>query len=182
MEFNTNNILKMKVNANINNVFAGMIDDLPKSSNQLVEISGKTYLATTQNGRIVNYENFYKLIYNYISEYIPQNKEGILINVIKRMPQTIKNLRRIEANNEILRFQKEILTKYFYESGNKYNVKEKIQELRDNINELIESDGWEYIGGILSNFEQRMRNEDPENEGIISALNRLSKMLEERGK
>ena len=160
MEFNTNNILKMKVNANINNVFAGMIDDLPKSSNQLVEISGKTYLATTQNGRIVNYENFYKLIYNY----------------------TMKNLRRIEANNEILRFQKEILTKYFYESGNKYNVKEKIQELRDNINELIESDGWEYIGGILSNFEQRMRNEDPENEGIISALNRLSKMLEERGK
>lgn len=174
MECNINVILKMKVNARVNNVFAGIIDDLPKTDNSLKNVSGKNYLSTTKKGQIINYESFYREIYNCILEYMPRDNENPFLKALKKLPQAIKNVKRISENKEILEFQNEILKKYFYEHGDE-NIRDKINELKEYINISINDGDLEYISRILDHFEDRMQN------GIVKDMQQLSILLKKRG-
>jgi hypothetical protein len=104
---------------------------------------------------------------------VPRDGENLLMKAIKMFPRAIKNAQRIKLNNEIIAFQNEILNKYFYNSGDN-NVKEKLLELEENINQLIEDDEMEILEPVLSNFNERMRS------GLLADLEKLSDMIDKR--
>ena len=106
-------------------------------------------------------------------EYVPREGENPLMKAIKMLPRTIKNVQRIKQNNDIIEFQKEILDKYFYNSGAD-NIKEKLVELEENINLLIAEDEIEILEDVLTRFDDRMHK------GMISDLEKLSVMLKNR--
>ena len=121
----------------------------------------------------MTYEQFYNYIYRIVLEYVPREGENPLMKAIKMFPRAIKNVQRIKQNNDIIAFQREILDKYFYNSGDD-NIKEKLLELEENINQLIAEDEMEIFEDVLTHFDDRMRS------GLLSDLERLSAMLKNR--
>lgn len=65
------------------------------------------------------------------------------------------------------------MDKYFYLSGNE-NIKEKLEELKVVLDELMDSGDIEILETVLSRFDDRIRR------GLLVDLDTLSKMLEER--
>lgn len=162
-------LIKMKVNHRINDTFVRIIEDLPKQ-----EINPcKQALAVQNKNTLITYEQFYNYIYRIVLEYVPSDGENPLIKAIKMFPRAIKNARRIKLNNEIISFQNEIMDKYFYIPGNN-NVKEKLLELEENINQLIEDEEMDILENVLSNFNERMRS------GLLADLKKLSIMMDKR--
>jgi len=162
-------LVKMKVNRRINDTFLGIIKDLPSS-----EFSPRKNALIVQNkNSLMTYEQFYNYIYRIVLEYVPREGENPLMKAIKMFPRAIKNVQRIKQNNDIIAFQREILDKYFYNSGDD-NIKEKLLELEENINQLIAEDEMEIFEDVLTHFDDRMRS------GLLSDLERLSAMLKNR--
>lgn len=162
-------LIKMKVNHRVNDTFVRIIDDLPKQ-----EINPcKQALAVQNKNTLITYEQFYNYIYRIVLEYVPSDGENPLMKAIKMFPRAIKNARRIKLNNEIISFQNEILDKYFYILGNN-NVKEKLLELEENINQLIEDGEMDILENVLSNFNERMRS------GLLADLKKLSIMMDKQ--
>lgn len=162
-------LIKMKVNHRINDTFVRIIEDLPKQ-----EINPcKQALAVQNKNTLITYEQFYNYIYRIVLEYVPSDGENPLMKAIKMFPRAIKNARRIKLNNEIISFQNEIMDKYFYIPGNN-NVKEKLLELEENINQLIEDEEMDILENVLSNFNERMRS------GLLADLKKLSIMMDKR--
>lgn len=161
--------VKMKVNRRINDVFVGIIEDLPASDFN----SRKNELIVKNKNSLITYEQFYNYIYRIVLEYVPSDGENPLMKAIKMFPRAIKNSQRIMQNNEIITFQNEILNKYFYISGDN-NIKEKLVELEENINQLIEDDEIEILERVLLNFNERMRS------GLLEDLEKLSDMMAKR--
>ena len=162
-------LIKMKVNHRVNDTFVRIIDDLPKQ-----EINPcKQALAVQNKNTLITYEQFYNYIYRIVLEYVPSDGENQLMKAIKMFPRAIKNARRIKLNNEIISFQNEILDKYFYILGNN-NVKEKLLELEENINQLIEDGEMDILENVLSNFNERMRS------GLLADLKKLSIMMDKQ--
>lgn len=162
-------LVKMKVNRRISDTFIGIIEDLPTS-----EFNPRKNALIVQNkNTLITYEQFYNYIYRIVLEYVPRDGENPLMKAIKMFPRAIKNAQRIKQNNEIITFQNEILKKYFYIPGDN-NVKEKLLELEENINQLIEDDEMEILDPVLSNFNERMRS------GLLADLEKLSDMMDKR--
>lgn len=162
-------LIKMKVNRRINDTFARIIEDLPKP-----EINPCKKALVLQNKiTLITYEQFYNYIYRIVLEYVPRDGENPLMKAIKMFPRAIKNARHIKLNYEIITFQNEILDKYFYIPGNN-NVKEKLLELEENINQLIEDEEMDILENVLSNFNERMRS------GLLADLKTLSIMMDKR--
>ena len=121
----------------------------------------------------MTYDQFYNTVYKYVLEYIPRENENPLIKAIRMMPKAIKNAKRIKNNTEIIKKQNEILDKYFYVSGDN-NIKEKLDELKEAIDQLIEDNDLDIIEGVLKNFDDRMRM------GLLKDLEILSQLLTKR--
>lgn len=162
-------LVKMKVNRRLNDIFIGIIHDLPTTEYD----PRKNALIVQNTNSLITYEQFYNCIYRIVLEYVPRDGENPLVKAIKMFPRAIKNTQRIKQNNEIIAFQNEILNKYFYNSGDD-NIKEKLTELEENINQLIEDDEMEIFERVLSNFDERIRS------GLLSDLENLSLKLEKR--
>ena len=69
--------------------------------------------------------------------------------------------------------QRKILDKYFYISGD-MNIKEKIDELKFYVDDLIESEDLEDLDSVLNNFEERMRDY------FLNDMKSLADLLEKR--
>lgn len=162
-------LVKMKINRRINDTFLGIIKDLPLSE----FAAEKNTLIVQNKNSLMTYEQFYNYVYRIVLEYVPREGENPLMKAIKMLPRTIKNVQRIKQNNDIIEFQKEILDKYFYNSGAD-NIKEKLVELEENINLLIAEDEIEILEDVLTRFDDRMHK------GMISDLEKLSVMLKNR--
>ena len=174
MEYNVKIIWKMKAAVRVNRLFGKILDELPKPENTLMVINSDSYLSTTQNGQIINYDSFYKIVYNCVQAYIPSENENILTKVIKNIPRTIRNIKRIEDNREILEFQNKILEKYFYDGG-EYNLKNKILDLKQIIDEATDYGKLDLVDNFLCDFEMRMQQDLGED------LQKLQRMLKKRG-
>lgn len=122
----------------------------------------------------MTYEQFYNIIYMMVLEYIPNEDENPLFKAIEMFPKAIKNIHRIQQNKEIINLQKEILDKYFYTSGDE-NIKEKLLELENEINLLIDDNDLKILDQVLLSFDERMRS------GLLTDLESLSQLLNKRG-
>lgn len=164
---------QMKINYRVNTVFANIIDDLPQNADGKTLVTSKQYLAVTNNNQFINYSEFCRILYSYIQMYIPRSGENPLFKAVKMFPRFIENLRNINNNYTIIELQNTILHKYFLDSGNQ-NVKEKIAELKSELQTLVDNDEVEFIDAAIDNFETRMR------EGLLSDLEELSMLLKQR--
>lgn len=175
----------LDVNERINKIFINIIDDLPMDSNGKVIICKKNYLSVTDSEAVVEYGAFCKSLYEFVSIYIPSDKENPLIKTIKMLPRTIKNIKIINLNKEIIVLQNHILDKYFLASSKmlpaeRMNIKEKILEFKDSINEILYDDENDeemikYLSEkALSSFDERIRTT------LLNDLNRLSELMKRR--
>lgn len=162
-------LMKMKAKSRLNDTFVGIINDLPNPEN----CYRNNELIVQQNNELITYtyEQFYNMVYRTVLEYVPRDNENPLIKVIKMLPKAIKNINRITKNSQIIKFQNYILNKYFYDSSDD-NIKEKLLELENNINQLIENGDFDYLEPVLSSFDERMRS------GLLKDLEVLSQLLE----
>ncbi len=162
-------LVKLMVHNRLNDTFVRIIQDIPNS-----ELNPKSNtLILKQNDSLMTYEQFYSMIYMIVLEYIPNENENPLFKAIKMFPRAIKNIRRIKQNDEIINLQKEILGKYFYISGDE-NIKEKLSELENEIDQLIDNNELEILDPVLLRFDERMRS------GLLADLEHLSQLLNER--
>lgn len=162
-------LARIKVNYRLNDMFVKIIQDIPNS-----ELNPRSNTLTLpQKNRLMSYDQFYKRIYMIVLDYIPSENENPLFKAIKMLPRAIKNTRRIKQNIEIIKFQQEILDKYFYTQCDD-NIKEKLSELKNAVNQLIDNDDFEILDDVLSRFDERMRS------GLLSDLIHLSQLLEQR--
>ena len=161
---------QMKINYRVNTVFANIIDDLPRNADGKTLVTSKQYLAETNNNQFINYSEFCRILYCYIQMYIPRRGENPLLKAVKMFPRFIENLRNINNNYTIIELQNTILHTYFLDSGDK-NVKEKIAELKSELQTLVDNDEVEFIDSVIDRFETRMR------EGLLSDLEELSRLL-----
>lgn len=173
MVFNRNFMWQIKINYRVNTVFASIIDDLPKSSDGKALVYSKQYLAVTNNNQVINYSEFCRILYCYIQMYIPRGGENPLFKAIKMFPRFVENVRNINNNYTIIELQNDILHTYFLDSGHK-NVKEKIAELKSELQTLIDDEEVELIDSVIDRFEEHMR------EGLLSDLEELSRLLKQR--
>ena len=162
-------LVKMKVKSRLNDTFVGIISDIPSSE---LNPSGNVLIVSSQNS-LMTYEQFYNVIYKCVLEYIPRENENPLIKAIRMLPKAITNVQRIKNNNEIIKKQNEILDKYFYTSGDN-NIKEKLQELERDIDQLIEDKDLDILERVLLNFDDRIRS------GLLTDLEILSQLLAKR--
>lgn len=167
MDSKTKSIFSMKVNSKLDNMFRGIIEDIPTLENSGSE------LALIQKGELISYEGFYNILYKCVLEYIPKKNENPLIKAIVMLPRAIKNVKRIAANSEIIEFQRKILNDYFYMPGKK-NIKEKVNELKNAIDELIEVGDYQILEDVLENFENRIRND------FLKDMEKLADLLKKR--
>ena len=163
-------LIKLAVRNRLNDTFVRIIQDIPAAELK----TQNNALLVKQNGNLMTYDQFYSMLYLRVLEYIPGEKENPLFKVIKMLPKTIENIYRIKQNNEIINFQKTILDEYFYTPGDK-NIKEKLSELENAIDQLIDNGELETLDDVLSRFDERMRS------GLLADLERLSQLLNQRG-
>lgn len=163
-------LVRFMVRDRLNNTFVGIIKDIPDS---VLNPKNNALIAKPKNS-LMTYEQFYNMIYMVVLEYIPDENEDPLLKVIKMLPKAVRNMRRIKQNKEITNLQKEILDKYFYTSGAD-NIKEKLLELENEINILIDDNDLEILDLVLLRFDERMRA------GLLTDLKHLSELLNERG-
>lgn len=162
-------LVKLMVYNRLNDTFVRIIQDIPNS-----ELSPKSnILIVKQNDSLMTYKQFYSMIYMIVLEYIPSENENPLFKAIKMFPRAIKNIRRIKQNDEIINFQKKILDKYFYTSGDE-NIKAKLSELENEIDQLIDNNELEILDPVLLRFDERMRS------GLLADLEHLSQLLNKR--
>ena len=74
----TDNTLRLEVHQQINNIFIQIVDELPQNDEGLVIVGKRNYLSITNGLSVVEYGLFCKAIYEYISIYIPNDKENPL--------------------------------------------------------------------------------------------------------
>ena len=168
MDYNKS-LVRMKVKTRLSDTFVGIIHDIPSPE---LNPSVNALVVSSQNS-LMTYDQFYNTVYKCVLEYIPRENENPLISVIRMMPKAIKNAKRIKNNTEIIKNQNEILDKYFYVSGDN-NIKEKLGELKEAIDQLIEDNDLDIIEGVLKNFDDRMRM------GLLKDLGILSQLLTKR--
>lgn len=159
----------MKVNREINNIFVGIIKDVPAP---IVKLPKDALVPYNKNGTVL-YDQFYNDLYRIVLAYVPRGNENPIKKAIIMLPRAISNAKRVKDNSEIISKQNEILDKYFYLSGNE-NIKEKLEELKGVLDELMDSGDIEILETVLSRFDDRIRR------GLLVDLDTLSKMLEER--
>lgn len=169
MDYKKDIFIKMKVNSKVSAVFTNIISDIPYPSFR----TGGTALIKQAQNTIISYEDFYNIVYKCVLEYIPKKDENLLVKIIVKFPKAIKNVQRINENSEIIKLQHDILNKYFYNHGD-MNLRDKINELKIQVNELIELGDLEYLETILDRFEERMRN------SFLCDMKKLSQLLENR--
>lgn len=163
-------LVKLMVHNRLNDTFVRIIQNIPNS-----ELNPKSNaLIVKSKNSLMTYEQFYNMIYMIVLEYIPNENENPLFKAIKMFPRAIKNIRRIKQNDEIINFQKKILDKYFYTSGDE-NIKEKLSELENEIDLLIDNNELEILDPVLLRFDERMRS------GLLADLEHLSQLLNEKG-
>jgi len=172
-----------EINKRVNEVFAKILDDLPKpkDKNGNASINGEQYLAVTDGSQIVDYAEFYKQLHSAVFMYIPQKGENPIIRFLLVVPRIYKNIKKIKAANEIIEYQKEILAKYF-ESSSKYNIKNKILELKDELNDPDIRCDEDLVNKVICDFDSRMRGKVAGYPSIMKDLDKLSKLIEEREK
>lgn len=161
-------LVKIKVKSRLNDIFIGIIQDIPSS-----EFNPISNVVCEKKNNIMTYESFYNVLYRCVLEYIPIHNENPLLKSIKMAPRVIKNIQNIKCNVEIVKFQKKILGKYFYFSGDS-NIKEKLSELEKNVNQLIEEDELEILEDVLLRFDDRIRS------GLLADLEYLTHLLDKR--
>lgn len=162
-------LVNLKAKSRLNDIFVGIIKDI----HDLGFNSRSNDLVKQQKNSLITCEQFYNIIYIIVLEYIPKNSEQPLRKAIRMLPKAIKNIHRIKQNNEIIKFQKEILDKYFYTSGCN-NIKKKLSELENEVNKLINDDDLEILEDVLLGFDKRIHL------GLLNDLERLSRLLDER--
>ncbi|MEZ3516159.1 MAG: hypothetical protein K1W37_13115 [Lachnospiraceae bacterium] len=169
MDYNKG-LVKLMVRDRLHNTFVEIIQDIPNP-----ELSPKSSaLIVKQKNSLMTYEQFYNIIYMMVLDYIPNEDENPLFKAIEMFPKAIKNIHRIQQNKEIINLQKEILDKYFYTSGDE-NIKEKLLELENEINLLIDDNDLKILDRVLLSFDERMRS------GLLTDLESLSQLLNKRG-
>lgn len=171
MDYNKYSFLKMKVNSKVSAIFTGIIEDIPNFEEKCNDY------ALVKKGGLITYEKFYLIVYKCVLDYIPKEDENLLIKAITMLPRAKKNIQRIIDNKGILELQRSILDKYFYSHGNggtNYNIKDKINELKDQIDELIADGDLQMLDAVLEHFENRMRD------GFLADMKKLSLLLEKR--
>ena len=164
-----NSFVRLKVRSKISELFINIIEDIPSPYFK----TRTTALVIRQNNALISYEDFYRIVYRCALEYIQNEGESSLVTVVKRFPKVIKNVKRINENKKIIELQKNILNDYFYVHGEK-NLQDKINELKVQIDELIEVGEVEYLNSVLENFEDRIRS------GFLKDMQKLSQLLENR--
>ena len=162
-------LVRMKVKIRLNDTFIGIIHDIPSPELN----SNVNVLAVSSLNSLMTYDQFYNTLYKCVLRYIPREKENPLIKAIRMMPQAIRNVQRIRNNTEIIKKQNEILDKYFCVSGGD-NIKEKLCELKEEIDQLVEDNDLDVIESVLRNFDDRMRR------GLLNDLDILSQLLNKR--
>ena len=167
MNSKSKTFIKMKVNKKISNIFHVIISDIPYPSFRNSPIT----LVAHNHTALISCEDFFVILFRCVSEYVPRNNEHPLLLAVKKLPNGIRNVKKIKANSQIINLQKEILDKYFYLPGD-HNLKNKIAELKENIDQQIESGNMEIIDRILIRFEDRMRST------FLSDMTKLSQLME----
>lgn len=161
----------MKVNSRVSGVFSDIISDIPYPS---IKKGGNELIAHSQN-TLISYEDFYNIMYRCVLEYVPRKNENPLITAVRKLPNAIKNVKRIKANTKIIELQHNILEKYFYKhENNEDNLRNKIDELKSEVDKLIEVGEVEYLDSVLNNFEERMKR------GFLNDMRILSQLMENR--
>lgn len=159
----------MKVKTRLSETFTRIIRDIPSPE---LNPSINALVVSSQNS-LMTYDQFYNTVYKCVLEYIPRENDNPLIKAIRMMPKAIRNTQQIRNNTEIIKKQNEILHKYFYSQEDK-NIKNKLSELKEAINQLIEDDDLDTIESVLKNFDDRMRM------GLLKDLEVLSQLLTKR--
>lgn len=169
MEYKNKSFVKIKVNARVSKMFRDIIEDIPLSCPR----TENTALIVRPQTSLISYEEFYNIIYKCVLTYIPSRNQNTLMIVVKNLPNVLKNVKRIGKNKNIIDMQRKILDKYFYISGD-MNIKEKIDELKFYVDDLIESEDLEDLDSVLNNFEERMRDY------FLNDMKSLADLLEKR--
>ena len=175
----TDNTLRLEVHQQINNIFIQIVDELPQNDEGLVIVGKRNYLSITNGLSVVEYGLFCKAIYEYISIYIPNDKENPLIKAIKMLPRTFKNLKIINANKQIIEKQHKILTTYFA-STSAQNVKNKIFELKTEVDKIFDDEEndeelcRDLTDAHLTDFDDWMRR------NLLTDLFQLSELMKQR--
>jgi hypothetical protein len=172
MDYNKGNSLyDMKINLKLNSTFHGILEDMPAVS---IGNNTNAEIALVKN-EVLTYESFYNTLYTCVLQYVPSENENVLQKAISMLPRVIRNVKRLKTNKNIICLQNEILNKYFYESGD-YNIKEKLVELKEQLEQLVIDKDYECIDSVLQRFDIFMR------EKFLSDINDLSKMIDDREK
>lgn len=169
MDSKNKSFIRMKVNLRVSELFTNIISDIPYPYFK----SGGTTLISYKKNTLILYEEFYDIVYRCVLEYVPKESENPLVKAIKQLPRAFKNVKRIQENKKIIEFQQSILDKYFYTHG-EMNIRDKIDELKLQVEELIEQGELEYLDSILERFEERMRSD------FLNDMKILSHLLEKR--
>ncbi len=173
------NTLRLDVHRQINTIFIRIVDELPRSDKGLAIVNNRNYLTITRGMSVVEYGVFCKAIYEFISIYIPNDKENPLIKAIKMLPRTFKNLKIINANKQIVEKQHQILATYFISTSAK-NIKNKIFELKSEIDNIFADNDndedlcAELADAHLSDFDDWMRR------NLLNDLCQLSELMKQR--
>lgn len=163
-----NNFIRMKVNLQISKMFASIISDIPGTSCK----ERKNELSIQKN-RLISMDAFCDAMYKYALECIPNEEESFFSRFIRNTSSTAENIKRINETKKIIKLQNNILDKYFRIHG-EFNIKDKINELNREVNNLIEDGNIEYLDRVLENFEGRMRS------SFLTDMKKLSQLLSDR--
>lgn len=175
----TDDTLRLDIHRQINIIFIQIIDELPRDEEGLVLVNSKNYLTVTNEMSVVEYGLFCRAIYEFISLYIPNDKENPLIKAIKMLPRTFKNLKIISANKQIIEKQHQILSTYFASTSTK-NVKNKIFDLKTEIDNIFDDEDndeelcAELAEAHMNDFDDWMRK------NLLNDLCQLSELMEQR--
>lgn len=88
----------MKVNREINNIFVGIIKDVPAP---IVKLPKDALVPYNKNGTVL-YDQFYNDLYRIVLAYVPRGNENPIKKAIIMLPRAISNAKRVKDNSEII--------------------------------------------------------------------------------